>query len=47
MKNGDYFNVYNEFFKDAYTFLNTIIETKRDCGEISSSSESGSEEKKK
>ncbi|SCM19006.1 cyclin dependent kinase binding protein, putative [Plasmodium chabaudi adami] len=47
MKDGDYFNVYDEFFKDAYTFLNTTIETKRDSIDISSSSESDLEEKNK
>ncbi|EUD66323.1 hypothetical protein C922_03239 [Plasmodium inui San Antonio 1] len=45
MKEPKYFTVYDDFFKDAKTFLNTVVETKNSIFDVSSSEESSSEEK--
>ncbi|CAG9478187.1 unnamed protein product [Plasmodium vivax] len=45
MKEAKYFSVYEDFFKDAKTFLNTAVETKNSIFDVSSSGESSSGEK--
>ncbi|GAW81965.1 cyclin dependent kinase binding protein [Plasmodium gonderi] len=46
MKEPQYFTIYEDFFKDAKNFLNTVIETKSNIFDVSSSSESSSDDKK-
>ncbi|GAB67489.1 cyclin dependent kinase binding protein, partial [Plasmodium cynomolgi strain B] len=45
MKEPKYFTIYEDFFKDAKTFLNTVVETKNSIFDVSSSGESSSGEK--
>ncbi|KJP88919.1 hypothetical protein AK88_01413 [Plasmodium fragile] len=42
MKEPKYFTIYEDFFKDAKTFLNTAVETKNSIFDVSSSGESSS-----